>query len=107
MAVGARRTVAAGAPGLGWPGVEAGTLLVGAFALVLGLLVLSPLAALLVGALLNAPPGTPGTLGLAAFAEAWSDPLAWSAAATSLGLALGRMAVVIPITLFLAWALTR
>ena len=48
-----------------------------------------------------------GTLSFNAFAEAWSDKDAWTSAWTSLWLALARMFVVIPITLFLAWAITR
>jgi iron(III) transport system permease protein len=76
-------------------------------ALVLAFLIVSPLLALLYGALLNAAPGTPGTLSFNAFTEAWSDKDAWTSAWTSLWLALARMVIVIPITLFLAWAITR
>ena len=61
------------------------------------LLVVSPLLALLYGAFLNASPGEPGTLSANAFVEAWSDPAAWSSALTSLGLAIARMLVVMPI----------
>jgi iron(III) transport system permease protein len=82
-------------------------LLVGLMALALAFLILSPILALLYGALLNAPPGSAGTLSFNAFAEAWSDKDAWASAWTSLWLALARMLVVIPITLFLAWAITR
>jgi iron(III) transport system permease protein len=94
------------ATGRGW-GLDRGALIVGAFAVVLGVLVLSPLAALLYGALMNAAPGTPGRLSLDAFAEAWTDPAAWQAAWTSVWLALVRMALVIPVAVFLAWATTR
>lgn len=80
---------------------------VGVAALVLAFLILSPVLALLYGALLNASPGTAGTLSFNAFTEAWSDKDAWTSALTSLWLALARMLVVIPITLFLAWAITR
>jgi iron(III) transport system permease protein len=77
------------------------------FGLVLAIPVLSPLVALLYGAFMNAAPGEAGSLSLDAFTQAWSDPAAWTAAATSLGLAIARMIVVMPITIFLAWALTR
>ena len=106
MAVEARQEIAA-APAPRWRRPERGTVAVVAFATVLGLLVVSPLAALLYGALMNAAPGTPGTLSLTAFVEAWSDPAAWQAAGTSLWLAVVRMSVVIPIAVFLAWAITR
>src|SRR3712207_633106 len=86
---------------------ERSLLLVGAFGLVLAFLVISPLAALFYGAFLNAAPGQAGTLSLDAFAEAWSDPAAWVAAWTSIWLAVARMSTVIPITIFLAWAITR
>lgn len=82
--------------------------LVIAFGVVLGILVLSPPVAMLYGAFLNASPGQTGTgFTLAAFVEAWTDPAAWGAALTSLGLAVARMVVVMPITIVLAWALTR
>lgn len=77
------------------------------FAALLALLVVSPLLALLYGAFMNAAPGTPGTLSLSAFVEAWSDAASWTSAATSLGLAIARLLVVMPVTVFLAWALTR
>lgn len=78
-----------------------------AFALAVGFLVISPVAALLYGAFFNAAPGQAGALSLDAFKEAWSDPAAWVAAGTSVWLAVARLAVVIPITIFLAWAITR
>ena len=106
MALGARREVLRGAA-LPWRLPTPGILGVVAVALVLAFLILSPVVALFYGALLNAPPGTPGALSFDAFKEAWSDKDAWSSALTSLGLALARMAVVIPITLTLAWAITR
>ncbi len=90
-----------------WPTMGRATLAIVGFGLVLGFLVMSPLLALLYGALLNASPGEAGTLSFDAFAEAWTDPAAWTAAWTSLGLAVARMAVVMPITVFLAWAITR
>ncbi len=74
---------------------------------VLGFLVLSPLVALLYAAFLNAPPGVASQPSLTAFTTAWSDPAAWSAAWTSLWLAAVRMTVVIPIAVFLTWAITR
>jgi iron(III) transport system permease protein len=77
------------------------------FGVVLAVLVASPLLALAYGALMNAAPGQPGTLSVNAFVEAWSDPASWTAAATSLGLAVARLLVVMPLTVFLAWALTR
>jgi iron(III) transport system permease protein len=79
----------------------------GLFAVVLAILVGSPVLALLYGAFTNAAPGQPGSLSLSAFAEAWSDSASWTAAATSLGLAVLRLLVVLPVTVFLAWALTR
>src|SRR5690349_18780287 len=106
MAVGARREVLRGFAPV-WRLPSAGVLAVGGFALILAFLILSPVVALLYGALLNAPPGTAGTLSLDAFQQAWSDKDAWTSALTSLGLAVARMLVVIPITLFLAWAITR
>jgi iron(III) transport system permease protein len=105
VAVSARRVGLA--PGFGWRAPSAGVLAVGVLALVLAFLILSPVLALVYGALLNAPPGTAGTLSFSAFAEAWSDKDAWTSALTSLVLALARMCVVIPITLFLAWSITR
>src|SRR5690242_3334141 len=78
------------------------------FGVVLGVLVLSPPVAMLYGAFLNASPGTVGSgFTLDAFIQAWTDPAAWAAASTSLGLAIARMVVVMPITIVLAWALTR
>jgi iron(III) transport system permease protein len=106
MALSARRLVLSGAA-LPWRLPSAGMFAVTALALVLAFLILSPVVALFYGALLNAPPGTAGALSLDAFQQAWSDKDAWSSALTSLGLALARMAVVIPITLSLAWAITR
>lgn len=106
MAVGARRDVLRESA-RAWRVPSAGLVGVSALALLLAFLILSPLVALLYGALLNAPPGTPGSLSLNAFREAWSDKDAWTSALTSLGLAVARMLVVIPITLFLAWAITR
>src|SRR5579864_3907565 len=82
-------------------------LLVALFGVVLAIPVLSPLVALLYGAFMNAAPGETGALSLDAFTQAWTDPAAWTAAFTSLGLAIARMIVVMPITIFLAWALTR
>ena len=109
MAVGTQpRRVELSTPALGWRVPRAGSVGVALIALVLAFLILSPLLALLYGALLNAPPGTQGgTLTFNAFTDAWSDKDAWSSALTSLWLALARMIVVIPITLFLAWAVTR
>jgi iron(III) transport system permease protein len=107
VAVGARGSLTLRAPGVRFRVPSPGMVLVGLLALVLAFLILSPVLALLYGALLNAPPGTAGTLSFSAFAEAWSDKDAWTSAWTSLWLALARMAVVIPITLFLAWAITR
>jgi iron(III) transport system permease protein len=107
MAIGARRAAALDVPPARWHLPRLGTTLVGLAALLLAFLILSPILALLYGALLNAPPGTPGTLSFNAFTEAWSDKDAWVSAWTSLWLALARMLVVIPITLFLAWAITR
>src|ERR1051326_5140934 len=106
MALSARRLVLSGAA-LPWRLPSAGMFAVTALALVLAFLILSPVVALFYGALLNAPPGTSGALSLNAFQEAWSDKDAWSSALTSLWLALARMAVVIPITLCIAWAITR
>ena len=78
------------------------------FGVVLGVVVLSPPIAMLYGAFLNASPGTVGSgFTLDAFVQAWTDPAAWAAASTSLGLAIARMVVVMPITILLAWALTR
>src|SRR5579859_7070143 len=78
------------------------------FGVVLGVVVLSPVVAMLYGAFLNASPGTLGTgFTLDAFVQAWTDPAAWAAASTSLGLAIARMVVIMPITIVLAWALTR
>ncbi len=78
------------------------------FGLVLSVLVLSPPVAMLYGAFLNASPGQVGTgFTLDAFTQAWTDPAAWDAALTSLGLAVARIVVVMPITVVLAWALTR
>jgi iron(III) transport system permease protein len=103
-----RETVGAGVPTAPrWKRPSGGTWLIIAFGVVLAVLVLSPLLALGYGALLNAPPGTPGTLSLDAFSAAWTDPAAWSAIGTSLGLAVARMVVVMPIAVFLAWATTR
>lgn len=82
-------------------------LVVAFFGVVLAIPVLSPLVALLYGAFMNAAPGETGALSLDAFTQAWTDPAAWTAAGTSLGLAIARMIVVMPITVFLAWALTR
>jgi iron(III) transport system permease protein len=77
------------------------------FAGALAFLVVAPVAALLYGALFDAAPGRPGSLSLKNFAEAWSDQAAWVAAWTSVWLATARLAVVIPITIFLTWAITR
>lgn len=87
--------------------VSAGTLAGLGLALLLAFLILSPILALLYGAFMNAAPGVAGHLSVDAFTEAWSDRDAWTSALNSLGLALVRMLVVVPITLFLAWALTR
>jgi iron(III) transport system permease protein len=106
VAVGAR-PLAAGTVPVRLRVPSLGVIAVGLLALLLAFLILAPVLALLYGALLNAPPGAAGTLSFNAFAEAWSDKDAWSAAWTSLTLALARMVVVIPITLFLAWAITR
>src|SRR5580765_7974919 len=106
MAVSARPRIAL-APVFGWRLPSVGKLVVAILALLLAFLILSPILALLYGALLNAPPGTAGTLSFNAFGEAFSDKDAWTSALTSLLLALARMAVVIPITLFLAWSITR
>jgi iron(III) transport system permease protein len=78
-----------------------------AFAVIIGFLVISPIGALFYGAFFNAAPGQAGTLSLNAFIEAWSDPAAFVAAGTSVWLAAARIAVVIPITILLAWAITR
>jgi iron(III) transport system permease protein len=78
-----------------------------AFGLVLAVPVVSPLVALLYGAFMNAAPGETGAFSFDAFTQAWTDSAAWSAAATSLSLAIARMIVVMPITIFLSWALTR
>ena len=94
-------------PARRWYPLDGTSWIVGAFGAALALLVLSPLVALLYGAFMNAAPGEKGAFSLDAFVEAWSDPAAWTAAATSLGLAVARLAVVMPITVFLAWALTR
>jgi iron(III) transport system permease protein len=77
------------------------------FGVVLALPVVSPVVALLYGAFMNAAPGQTGAFTLDAFTRAWTDPAAWSAAATSLALAVARMVVVMPLSVFLAWALTR
>ncbi len=106
MAVSARRRLAL-APALTWRAPSLGAVFVAVVVLLVAFLIVSPILALLYGALLNAPPGTAGTLSFNAFAEAWSDKDAWTSALTSLALALARMAAVIPITLFLAWAITR
>jgi ABC-type spermidine/putrescine transport system permease subunit II len=106
MAVSARPRLAT-MPALTWRWPSLGAAIVAVIALLLAILIVSPILALLYGALLNAPPGTAATVSLDAFAEAWSDKDAWSSALTSLLLALARMAVVMPITLFLGWAITR
>jgi iron(III) transport system permease protein len=107
MAVSARRRLAL-APAWGSRLPSVGMVVVGILALLLAYLILSPIVALLYGALLDAAPGTPdSTLSFNAFVEAWSDKDAWTSALNSLLLALARMAVVIPITLFLAWSVTR
>jgi iron(III) transport system permease protein len=107
MAVSARRRIAL-APAWSSRLPSLGMVVVGILALLLAYLILSPILALLYGALLDAAPGTPGaTLSFNAFVEAWSDKDAWTSSLNSLFLALARMAVVIPITLFLAWSITR
>jgi len=93
--------------GLHFPRPTLGPSLILIFGVGLALLVASPLVALLFGAFLDARPGQAGSLSLAAFSEAWSDPAAWKAAATSVWLGLARLSLVVPITIFLAWAISR
>src|SRR4051812_45578786 len=81
----------------------AGTVLLG----ILLFLTVYPLVMLLYGSFRSAPPGLPGTLGLAGFIAAYTDPLTYQSWANSLTLASAVTVFSTTVAIFFAFMATR
>src|SRR5438270_9482294 len=75
--------------------------------LVVGLLLATPLAMLVVNSFNVAPVGQPARFGMDNWTAALSDPTAFAALVNSFELSLTRTGISLPIALVLTWLITR